>query len=85
MHFWIDMIHNDSGYEPERIAKLGPKQGKSKVDQALKSKRDMFVDKAESLSPETFKKANEKTVQYVADSMSVKSFKDKNPRAKQMT
>jgi hypothetical protein len=85
MHFWIDMIHNDSGYEPERIAKLGPKQGKSKVDQALKSKRDMFVDKAESLSPETFKKVNEKTVQYVADSMSVKSFKDKNPRAKQMT
>ncbi len=56
------MIHNDSGYEPERIAKLGPKQGKTKVDQALKSKRDMFVDKAESLSPETFKKANEKTV-----------------------
>lgn len=32
MHFWIDMIQNDSGYEPERIARLGPKQGKGKVD-----------------------------------------------------
>ena len=67
MHFWIDMIHNDSGYEPERIPKMGfsnkdPKQSKSKVDQALKSKRDIFVDKAENMSPETFKKANEKTI-----------------------
>ena len=45
----------------------------------------MFIDKAESLSPETFKKVNEKTVQYVADSISVKSFKEKNARAKQMS
>ena len=21
MHFWIDMIHNDSGYEPEKAVK----------------------------------------------------------------
>ena len=45
----------------------------------------MFVDRAEDMSPETFKKATERVVKYLSDSVSAKTIKENNPKAKHMT